>query len=60
MDIDQEPTVESPALSYEIEQEKALHLSKATETSGNMRLQNKNNKATPINLECTGNVNQGK
>ena len=60
MDIDQDPTVESPALSYEIEQEKALHLSKATETSGNMRLQNKNNKATPINLECTGNVNQGK
>jgi len=37
MDIDQEPTVESPALSYKMEQEKALHLGKATETSGNMR-----------------------
>ena len=60
MDIDQEPTVESLALSYEIEQEKALHLSKATETSGNMRPQNGNNEATSINLECAGNVNQGK
>jgi len=38
MDINQEPTVESPAPSYETEQEKALCLSKVTETSGNMRL----------------------
>ena len=37
MDIDQKPTVESPALSYKTEQEKALHLGKMTETSGNMR-----------------------
>jgi len=34
MDIDQEPTVESSALSYETEQEKALCLGKVTETSG--------------------------
>ena len=60
IDINQEPTVESPALSYEMEQEKALHLSKATETSGNMRPQNGNNETTPINLERAGNMNQGK
>jgi len=60
MDINQEPTVESPALSYKTEQEKALHLSKATETSGNMRSQNGNNEATLINPECAGNMNQGK
>jgi len=60
MDINQELTIESPALSYKTEQEKALHLSKATETSGNMRPQNENNEATLINLECAGNVNQGK
>jgi len=60
MDIDQEPTVESPALSYKTEQEKALCLGKATKTSDNMRPQNRNNEATFINLEHAGNVNQGK
>jgi len=60
MDIDQEPTVESPTLSHRTEQEKALHLSKATETSGNMRSQNGYNKTTLINPEHAGNVNQGK
>jgi len=60
MDIDQEPTVESPALSCRTEQEKALCLGKATKTSDNMRPQNRNNEATFINLEHAGNVNQGK
>ena len=60
MDIDQEPTVKSPALSYKMEQEKALHLGKATETLDNMRPQNRNNEATLINSERAGNVNQGK
>ena len=60
MDIDQEPTVESPALLYETDQEKALRLSKATKTSGNIRPQNRNNEATFFNLEHAGNVNQGK
>ena len=60
MDINQEPTVESPALFYKMEQEKALHLGKVTKTSDNMRPQNENNEATLINPECAGNVNQGK
>ena len=59
MDVDQEPTIKSPALSYEMEQEKALCLSKVTETLGNTRPQNKNNEATLIQPECAGHVNQG-
>jgi len=59
MDVDQEPTIKSPALSYEMEQEKALHLSKATETLDNTRPQNRNNEATLIQPECAGHVNQG-
>ena len=59
MDVDQEPIIESPALSYEMEQEKALHLSKVTETLGNMRPQNENNEATFIQPERAGYVNQG-
>jgi len=58
MDINQEPTVESPAPSHRMEQEKALCLSKVTKTSGNMRPQNGNNEATLINPECAGNMNQ--
>ena len=60
MDIDQEPTIESPALFYEMEQEKALCLSKATETLDNMRPQNRNNKATLIQPEHANHINQGK
>ena len=37
MDIDSDMPVESPALSHRTGQEKQLHLSKATETSNNMR-----------------------
>jgi len=38
MDVDPEPANNSPALSYEAEQEKALCFSKMTEILGNMRL----------------------
>jgi len=37
IDIDPEPPTESPALSYEMEQEKVTCLRKAAETLGNMR-----------------------
>ena len=38
MDVDSDPPTESPALSYEEEQEKELCLRKAAETTNNMRL----------------------
>ena len=60
MDIDPEPTDNSPALSYEIEQERALHFSKTTEALGNMRPQDGNNKTTYLNPECVFNMNQSK
>ena len=37
MDVDSEPEDISPALSYEMEQEKALQVSKVTEQTENMR-----------------------
>ena len=37
MDVDSDLPVESPALSYEMKQEKVLRLSKMTETTSNMR-----------------------
>jgi len=37
MDIDPEPPAESPALSYEMEQEKVTCLRKAAKTLGNTR-----------------------
>jgi len=40
MDIDTEPSAESLALSYEIEQEKVTCLRKVAETLGNTRPQN--------------------
>jgi len=48
MDVDSDPSIESPALSYEMEQEKALRLSKVTETTSNMRSQGRNNEASSI------------
>ena len=51
MDIDTDPPTDSPSLSYEMEQEKFHWLKKAAETLNNMRLQNGNNKAFPIQLE---------
>ena len=44
MDIDSDPPTDSPALSYETEQEKLLHFKKVAETLNNTRLQNGNNK----------------
>ena len=46
MDIDSDPPVESPTLSYEEEREKEIHLRKAAETTNSMRLQGVNNKAS--------------
>jgi len=46
MDIDSDPPVETSALSYEDERDKAIHLSKAAETTNNTRLQNGNNVAS--------------
>ena len=46
MDIDSDMPVESPALSYETEQEKQSRLSKATGTSNNTRPQGVNNGAS--------------
>ena len=48
MDVDSDPSVESPALSYKTEQEKALCFSKVTETTSNMRPQGGNNEASSI------------
>jgi len=59
MDIDPEPPAESPALSYEMEQEKVTHLRNVAGTLGNMRLQNGINEAFSIQLECVGHANQG-
>jgi len=38
IDVDPDPSTDSPALSYKIEQEKLLHLRKAAEALNNMRL----------------------
>ena len=60
MDVDSEPEDISPALSYEMEQEKALQVSKVTEQTGNMRSQDEKNEATIHNPKCVNNVNQCK
>jgi len=54
MDVDPDPPTDSPALSYKMEQEKLLCFRKAAETLNNMRLQNGNNKVSPIQLERAG------
>ena len=46
MDIDSEPPVESSALSYKDERNKEIRLRKVAETTNNMRLQSRNNKAS--------------
>ena len=46
MDIDSDPPVESPVLSYEEERKKEIHLRKAAETTNSTRLQGVNNKAS--------------
>ena len=46
MDIDFDPPVETPALSYEDEGDKEICLRKTTETTNNTRLQSGNNEAS--------------
>jgi len=46
MDIDSDPPIEAPALSYEDKRDKAIYLSKAAETTNNTRLQNRNNETS--------------
>jgi len=46
MDVDSDPPVESPVLSYNDEREKKIHLRKAAETTNNTRLQSINNEAS--------------
>ena len=46
INIDSDPPVESPALFYEDEREKEIHLRKVAETTNNMRLQGVNNEAS--------------
>jgi len=50
MDVDPDPPTDSPALSYETEQEKLLCFRKMAEILNNMRLQNGNNEALLFNL----------
>jgi len=54
IDIDSVSPTDSPTLSYEMEQEKLLCSSKAAKTLNNMRPQNGNNVAPPIQLEHAG------
>jgi len=50
MDIDSDPPVESPALSYEDEREKEICLRKAAETTNNTRPQGGNNETSSIQV----------
>jgi len=54
MDVDSDPPTDSSALSHKTKQEKLLCSSKAAETLNNMRPQNENNMAPPIQLERAG------
>ena len=56
MDVDSDPPTESPALSYEEEQEKELCLKKVAETTNNTRPQGGNNKASSIQVNHGGHV----
>jgi len=58
IDIDQESVDNSPALFYEEEHEKVLHLSKITEILGNTRPLDGNNEANNTNPQHVCNVNQ--
>ena len=60
MDIDSDMPVESPALFYEMEQEKQSHLSKATGTSNNTRPQDVNNGASSTQSDYVDYVSPNK
>ena len=58
MDVNERPVESTPALSYEMEQEKAIHISKAAEQQGNTRPKDKNLKASNSNSKRISNVEQ--
>jgi len=58
MDVDEGPVESTPALSYEMEQEKAICISKAAEQQGNMRPKGRNLEASNSNPKCIPNVKQ--
>jgi len=54
INVDPDLPTDSPALSCKTKQEKLLRFRKVAETLSNMRLQNGNSEATPIQLERAG------
>jgi len=56
MDIDSDPPVESPVLSYEDEREKEIRLRKVAETTSIMRPQGGNNEVSSIQVNHGGHV----
>ena len=56
IDIDEGPVESTPALSYEMEQEKAICISKAAEQQGNMRPKGGNLEAPNSNPKHVPNV----
>ena len=56
MDIDSDPPVESPMLSYKDEREKEIRLRKAAETTNNTRLQGVNNEASSTQVNHDNHV----
>jgi len=59
MDVNNEPSIESPALSYETKQENAIRLNKATKNLDNTRPPHGNNEAFSSKPECAGHTDQG-
>jgi len=58
MDVNEGPVESTPALSYETEQEKVIHISKVAEQQGNMRPKDRNLKAPNSNPKCVSNIEQ--
>ena len=56
MDVDSDLPTESPALSYEEEQKKELHLRKVAKTTNNTRPQGGNNEASSIQINHSGHI----
>ena len=56
MNVDKEPTIESPALFYETKQENAICLNKVTENLDNTRPPHGNNEASSSKPECAGHI----
>ena len=58
MDINEGPVESTPALSYEMEQEKVIHISKAAEQQGNMRPKGENLEVPNLNHKRIPNMEQ--